>query len=339
MELPSPPHAFSPFLQFFEDDSFLFNWRDTGLKGAAYFSARNDPVPLVRASQSNDIAGVQNLISSPGVRIDEGGLEGETALHMASALGYADIVETLITAGASVNATDHEGSTSLVHCTRFCPENDSARVVTILLTAGADPLHAVSVDLERVPPLWFSIRNHNMSAVRLLAPLTPLDFPGSSSPKRYITDVAVYGAVTHADTQILEFLIESGLPLEMRNLAQATDDRTFTVITQALRLSNAKIAREAPQILFGTWALDRRTTAPFLKRLVEQYQLEVNQEGIPEFVVSSGSIELLTTSAMLGLDLKSMPVDVVQSWIGQRTSQPFKTLMRDMCDEKYNSHV
>ncbi|KAJ7281652.1 ankyrin repeat-containing domain protein [Mycena rebaudengoi] len=334
MELPSPPYAFSPFLQSFDESDLAFDiWRGTGLKGTAYFAARNDSVPLVRASQLNDIAAVQNLISSPGLRIDESGLEGETALHMACALGYAEIAEILVAAGASVNAADHEGSTPLVHCTRFCPTNDSARVVTILLAAGADPLHAVSVDLARFPPLWFSINNHNMSAVRLLAPLTPLDFPGSPSPKHYITDVAVYSAVKHADTDILEFLIESGLPLEARDLAKATDDPTFAVLTQSLRLSNAEIAQLAPQILLGTWTLDRRSTAPFLKRLVEQHQLDVNEEGVPMFIISSGSIELLSASATLGLNLKSTSFDVVRSWIGQRASNEFKTLVRDMCEE------
>ncbi|KAK7464414.1 hypothetical protein VKT23_006581 [Stygiomarasmius scandens] len=95
-----PPHAFSPFLNpVDESDAFFDIWRNTGLKGQAYFAARNDAVSLIVAAQSNNLEMVQTLISR-GVTIDEKGLEGETALHMGSALGYVDVVRTLIDAGS-----------------------------------------------------------------------------------------------------------------------------------------------------------------------------------------------------------------------------------------------
>ncbi|KAJ7670261.1 ankyrin repeat-containing domain protein [Mycena rosella] len=334
MELPSPPHAFSPRLAFFDEDSVFFDiWRGTGLEGTAYFAARNDSVPLIRASQTNDIAAVQNLISSPGLRIDESGLEGETALHMACALGYAEVAEALISAGASLDATDHEGVTPLVHCTRFCPPNDSARVVTILLAAGANPLHIVGLDLARYPPLWFAINAHNMSAVRILAPLTPLDFP-SESYHRHITDAAIYSAATHshANTEVLEFLIECGLPLEPRDLAKAAaDDQTFELIVQALGLSNTQVAQLGHQILLNTWTLHRPYIVPCMKRLVEHYQLDLNEDTVLRLIVSSMSLELLRTSATLGLNLNSTTFDEARHWLPRSTSKDFEDLVREMC--------
>ncbi|KAJ7462132.1 ankyrin repeat-containing domain protein [Mycena latifolia] len=336
MEPPSPPHAFSPFLHYIDESDmcYLDIWRSTGLEGTAYFAARNDAVPLIRASQSNDLAAVRKLISSPGLRIDEGGLERETALHMACALGYAQMVEVLIGASASVNATDHVGSTPLVHCTRFCSPSDSAKVVTMLLAAGANPLHIVGVDGAHYPPLWFSINAHNMPAVRLLAPLTPFGFLGSSA--YHINHAAVHGALRNADTEILEFLIESGLPLKTGDLAMAAaDDRTFYVLVQALGLSSTDVTQLGPQILFDTWHFnrDRRDVVPCIKRLVEHHQLDVNGDEVRMFTISTGSIDLLRASEALGLDLKSTPFDVVQSW-NKKTSKEFKALLEEMCAKR-----
>ncbi|KAJ6544134.1 hypothetical protein B0H19DRAFT_1076291 [Mycena capillaripes] len=201
MEPPSPPHAFSPFLQFL-DESDLFGidiWKGTGLEGNAYFAARNDSVPLIRASQSNDIAAVRTLISSPGIRIDEGGLEKETALHMTCALGYSEIVETLISAGASVNLTDDHGST---------PSGSLHSFLSLerVRQSHAHPSRSWS---RSASYCWFSINAHNMDAVRILTPLIPLDFPGGAS-RRHITEAAVHSAIRHAKTEILEFLIQRG---------------------------------------------------------------------------------------------------------------------------------
>lgn len=233
--MPSPPHAFRPWLNYHDEYQSPFDpfeiWRGTGLRGEAYFAARNDSIPLIVASQTNDLSSVQDLISR-NVPLDEKGMEGETALHMAGALGHKEIVETLIAAGASVNATDEEGSTPLIHCIRFCPAETVNEIASILLSAGASPTHMITLDrdLASHPPLWFAVSRYNNEAlVRLLHPLTPrsLDYFPAGSGRNWLVDVAISGADKTDDTSVLQFLIEArSLPIQRSDLVKASKDCT-----------------------------------------------------------------------------------------------------------------
>ena len=60
---------------------------------------------------------------------------GETVLHKAARLGYADIAEAKIKQGCDINAKDHAGWTALHEaCAR-----GKIDVVRVLLKYGADP--------------------------------------------------------------------------------------------------------------------------------------------------------------------------------------------------------
>ncbi|KAI3621462.1 inversin protein alternative isoform, partial [Moniliophthora roreri] len=324
LPMPSPPHAFSPFLNYYDEtDSMVDIWKGTGLTGNAYFAARNNAIPLIVAAQTNNLASVQTLISKR-VALDDKGLEGETALHMAAALGYIEIIEALIAAGASVDATDEEGSTPLIHCTRFCPLGAASQVASILLSAGADPAHMVIIDLCRHSPLWFAIQAHAEALVRLLEPLVPreLDVYPPETGRNHIIDAAISGADKSADTSILDYLIQKrSLPLRPSDLAKAVDNHTFSAIVRHLSLNKEGVMSIAVDTLSGVWALDRRRIAPSLQRLVEQYHLDVNEREVQRFVVTSGSIELVNTAVGLGMDLKSIPLEVIKDWLGRRNPQ------------------
>ncbi|KAK7042980.1 hypothetical protein VNI00_008717 [Paramarasmius palmivorus] len=322
--MPSPPHAFSPFLNYYDEfDSMVDIWRGTGLTGEAYFAARNDSIPLIAASQSNNIASVQDLISQKAA-LDAKGLEGETALHMAAALGYIEIVKALIAAGASADVVDSEGSTPLIHCIRFCPADLASQVASILLSAGASPTHMVTVDISRHTPLWFAIQAHNEALVRLLEPLTPraLDVYPPETGRNHIIDAAISGGDKHADTSILQFLIQMrSLPIQRNDLAKAVDDQTFSVLADSLFLNRNEVAMAGTDVLYGVWALDRRRIVPSLRRLVVQYHLDINGTDVQKFVVTSGSIELVTAAKDLGLDIRAVPSEVIRDWLGKRSSQ------------------
>lgn len=182
-ETPNPPHAFDPRLHFIDEcDIFWDIWRGTGLTGTAYFAARNDKVPLIVAAQNNDLPEVQRLLTSSessegATNINEVGLEDESALHMAAALGHLSIVEALLAAGANPSLKDGEGSTPLIHCARFCPPEKSVDVVKALIAAGANPLEAASYDLAPIPVLGYAIRSLNIPLIQYLVPFTPLDYP------------------------------------------------------------------------------------------------------------------------------------------------------------------
>ncbi|KAF5337650.1 hypothetical protein D9758_013016 [Tetrapyrgos nigripes] len=237
--MPFPPHAFSPFLNYYDpSDSFVDIWRGTGLTGDAYFASRNDSIPLIVAAQSGNLPLVQQLISQ-GPPVDQKGLEGETALHMASALGHLSIVRALISAGALVDALDVEGSTPLIHAIRFCPPDVAGEIATTLLSAGANPVAMVTVDISRHPPLWFAIRAHKLALVRLLEPLTPQELdvypPGSVTSRNYVIDAAIMDADSSGDTSILEFLIrERSLPLRATDPTKASQDQTLSVLLDHL---------------------------------------------------------------------------------------------------------
>jgi ankyrin repeat protein len=72
--------------------------------------------------------------TSDPISIDDRDLLGDTPLHVASQMGDAIAVETLVNAGANANAMGDRGRTPL-----FCTE--SAKVAKILVAAGANLDH------------------------------------------------------------------------------------------------------------------------------------------------------------------------------------------------------
>ncbi|KXN91634.1 Ankyrin repeat domain-containing protein 20A3 [Leucoagaricus sp. SymC.cos] len=172
----NPPHAFCPWLSGRD--------REWGVMGESTFAEirkiqgtideylviRNDNVPLIRSVQANDINDVRRSLEL-GADVDAAGLEGETVLHMASALGKVEIVRLLCEFHANVSALTEEHSTPLLHCARFCGSPDDAlRVANILLDHGANPTKGI----EECTPLYYALWRPLIPLAERLIPLTDL---------------------------------------------------------------------------------------------------------------------------------------------------------------------
>lgn len=84
-----------------------------------------------------------------------------TPLHIASWKGYADVVELLLVAGASVNAKDRKGLTPLHLATSY----GHADVIKVLLDAGAD---VNAKDKKGNTSLYYASRSQSRVAVAKL---------------------------------------------------------------------------------------------------------------------------------------------------------------------------
>lgn len=312
--MPVPPYSFSPNLRFHdESDGFMYDrWRGTGLVDDAYFAARNDAAPLVVAAQTGDLDAVRTLLATGSANMEDSGLEGETALHMAAALGYLGIVQSLLEAGATVDALDEEESTPLTHCIRFCPDAEACQVALALLAAGANPIHMVTIDLAKYSPLWFAIIENKEELVRLLEPLTPptLDtYPAASKTSpNHIVDGAIQGADKHGDTSVLLFLTETRISFTIWDTTKATRDATFSLVMNALpEVSREEVTKNAVRLLWTAMSRDPRQIYKYLKRLVVQYGVDINDSGIQEVLARCRSIPSLRGVDTLGLDTP-MPI-------------------------------
>lgn len=103
-------------------------------------AAASGVTPLAAAVNGRRDAVVGAMLER-GVAVDQR-LPGEaTALMVAAALGYPDMVERLLAAGADVNAADAHGHTALHAAAQYCfGSNDSLRarrLLDLLLTRGA----------------------------------------------------------------------------------------------------------------------------------------------------------------------------------------------------------
>jgi ankyrin repeat protein len=92
---------------------------------------------LFRAAEAGDLAGVQALLLA-GAACDARDANGATPLMLAAHAGKLDMVRALIAAGADVNATDERGWGALTKAV-YNPELDRgfADVVEALIQAGA----------------------------------------------------------------------------------------------------------------------------------------------------------------------------------------------------------
>ncbi len=92
---------------------------------------------LLQAAAQGDAVSVRRWLGD-GVPADAGDRRrGFTPLHNAAAMGHATIVQILIDAGASVDASDRNGVTPLVSAAY----HGHVQVLALLLDHGADPNH------------------------------------------------------------------------------------------------------------------------------------------------------------------------------------------------------
>ena len=132
------------------------------LLAASFVGAQPAPVPLIEAVKAGDAALVRALLDhdeSAGPNV--AAADGTTPLHWAVHLDNDTVAETLIAAGAEVNATTRYGVAPIT----LAATNGSDTLLRRLLEAGADPNH-LSGDGET--PLMTTARGGVVAAIQLL---------------------------------------------------------------------------------------------------------------------------------------------------------------------------
>lgn len=153
--------------------------------------------PLMTAARSGALAAVRMLLAH-GARVDDqDDRRGQTALMWAAAEGHADVVETLVGAGADVRTRVPSGLTPLL----FAVREGRLEVVRVLLQAGADVNDVIPFEGTRrrgygggVPPggttpLLLAVRNAHFELAAAL-----LD--AGADPNAAVTGYTALHAIT-----------------------------------------------------------------------------------------------------------------------------------------------
>lgn len=114
----------------------IFSGLGFGLIAVLCVSAvlRAAAAPVADAAMKGDREAVRTLLKQ-GADVNQPQGDGMTALHWAAAGGHADLLETLLYAGANVRATTRLGSYTALH---VASQAGHAAIITTLLKAGAD---------------------------------------------------------------------------------------------------------------------------------------------------------------------------------------------------------
>jgi uncharacterized protein len=153
--------------------------------------------------------------------------DGMTALHWAAMKNDADLVQTLLYAGANVKATTRIGAyTPLL----LAAKNGSAEALEPLLEAGADVDAATS---NGTTPLMFAAASGSTAAVAALLAggadvnaaesvrgLTPLMFAAASNRAAVLKMLADYGADLEATSKVTDLVALSRDPAALREFTQ-----------------------------------------------------------------------------------------------------------------------
>ena len=142
---------------------------------------------------------------------------GATALHKAVSGGYNDIVQLLLTKGASIDAVDKENNTPLHHAARY----DHTSIVELLLSKGAS-IEAKNEYLDT--PLHHAAWNDHTSTVELL-----LSKGASIEATDKYNTTPLHRAARYGHTNTIELLLSKGASIE------ATDKYNNTPLHRAAR--------------------------------------------------------------------------------------------------------
>ena len=115
--------------------------------------------------------------------INFAGYQKETALHKAAAKGHEDLVQLLLSKGASIEALDEDNYTPL----HFAASHGHTSIVELLLSKGAS---IEAMDKNNYTPLHFAARDGHTSIVELLVS------KGASTAARNKNNVTPLGLAT-----------------------------------------------------------------------------------------------------------------------------------------------
>ena len=96
--------------------------------GSAQVAQALYPVLLAASAASGDLEGIRRMLRD-GAQVDQGDLDGRTALHLAAAEGQLEAVSLLLERGAQVDPVDRWGSTPLLNAVRAGQAPTAARLI------------------------------------------------------------------------------------------------------------------------------------------------------------------------------------------------------------------
>jgi ankyrin repeat protein len=166
--------------------------------------------PVADAAQRNDITSVKSLLKDAAdVNAAQG--DGMTALHWAAMHGDKDMVQTLLYAGANVNATTRIGPYTPLY---LAARQGQAGTLDLLLKAGADPEAKTA---NGSTPLMVAAASGSTDAVKLLLDHgakvdakesvrgeTPLMFAAAYDRPAVITLLVQHGAKVGDTTSVID---------------------------------------------------------------------------------------------------------------------------------------
>lgn len=290
-------------------------WEGTGLKDEEYFAHRNDSAPLVAAAQLGDIGAVRERLEA-GDDITSAGLDGETALHMASALGFVDIVRLLLDNHAHPEVKDKDGATPLMHCARFCPAESAQPVADLLIAAGANTATTVQDADSYHTPLSLAIQFGNIPVARYLAPRTNLAAAKSYGRNEYLKTVlnlCRLGRDPEKGDELLNILIDAGLKVTESDVPLALRVGKWSVVERVLKaagLDENWFRNKPTQLLADALEDPYLRDYPFAdvaRRFFDDYSADPNDPQVQYVVISRyDQKELLEVALQAGMDLTSM---------------------------------
>ena len=165
-------------------------------------------VPLYYAAMLGFRDLAEHLIAEhPKHVIAEGGLK-RTPMHVAASRGHADILSLLLDHGAKVDMRDRSGRTPLYRASEY----GHLKAGQVLLDRGAD-IKARSHKSDFFwTPLFHAVLNRHFEYSRMLLKRgAVIDAPDCDS------ETVLHTAVRWGDTQAVQFLLEHGADVNVRN--------------------------------------------------------------------------------------------------------------------------
>ncbi|TGJ87297.1 hypothetical protein E0Z10_g1488 [Xylaria hypoxylon] len=202
----------------------------------------------IRAEPSLDLETVDYLVEEMGLEVDQVGFSNQTALLVASAMGYVSGTTQLLEKGANVNAVDREESTPLHFAVYFghvevarllldyggeltAKDNDGwtplhfaavhghVAVLNLLLERGGD-VHAL--DHDGCTPLYWASRRGHSDAVKLL-----LEKGSGPDVRSSYGSTPLVSASLRRHTKVVNLLLRAGAD------PQVSDNRGWTALHEA----------------------------------------------------------------------------------------------------------
>lgn len=123
--------------------------------------------PIHDAVTDDDLARVKSIVAHNPAALASKDADGDTPLHLAAELGYADIAKYLIAEKASVNAVDNAGYTPL----HLAEVNNQPAVQKLIAAAGGQEMGTPGMPSMSLPtggqtPLIAAAQSGNVAAIK-----------------------------------------------------------------------------------------------------------------------------------------------------------------------------